>query len=178
LRVLPVFGTPTRVDTLGSKLCPNIASIKQRTTKSWCISTHWVCLDSPTGWPAIIYPVPQLAAAPKYVACYPSRFRSVPLVGSPAHSCFRVAPPRFQEAQAPTAIARMCSAARCLSNCGPSFKGLVAARLCDAAHCLCNQGLFSIPILLLLLALLPLQALALVTHASAPGVGTSALKNG
>ena len=116
--------------------------------------------------------------ANKYVACYPPRFRSVPLVGSPAHSCFRVAPPRFQEAQAPTAIARMCSAARCLSNCGPSFKGLVAARLCDAAHCLCNQGLFSIPILLLLLALLPLQALALVTHASAPGVGTSALKNG
>jgi hypothetical protein len=78
----------------------------------------------------------------------------------------------------PTAIARMCSAARCLSNCGPSFKGLVAARLCDAAHCLCNQGSFSIPILLLLLALLPLQAFALVTHASAPGVGTSALKNG
>ena len=78
----------------------------------------------------------------------------------------------------PTAIAHMCSAARCLSNCGPSFKGLVAARLCDAAHCLCNQGSFSIPILLLLLALLPLQAFALVTHASAPGVGTSALKNG
>ena len=38
--------------------------------------------------------------ANKYVARYPPRFRSVPLVGSPAHCGFRDASPRFQGAQA------------------------------------------------------------------------------
>ena len=62
--------------------------------------THGVCLDSSTGWPAIIYPVPQLALAPKYVASHPPRFRSVPLVGSPAHCGFCVATYCFNGAQA------------------------------------------------------------------------------
>ena len=76
-----------------------------------------------------------------------------------------------------SATVRMRGAARCLSKCGLSFKGLViAARLCGAALCFClrDSTLSSFP---LLLSLLPLQAYALTFHTPVTGVDTSALKH-
>ena len=76
-----------------------------------------------------------------------------------------------------SATVRMRGAARCLSKCGLSFKGLViAARLCGAALCFCSRDstLSSFP---LLLSLLPLQAYALTFHTTVTGIDTSALKH-
>ena len=92
-----------------------------------------------TGRPAIISPVrTQLASAPKHGARHPPRFAPFRLSVHPrtAVSCCG---PLISMGRKHSAVARMCGAARCLSNCGSSFKGPAVAHLCGTTCCLGNR---------------------------------------
>ena len=74
--------------------------------------------------------------ANKYVARYPPRFRSVPLVGSPAHCGFRDASHRFHGAQA------LCDRPHARRSPLPQQMRLVLQGFCDCCTFVWRSALF------------------------------------